>query len=78
MLGGLIVFLIGLASFIALSVYIYKELKSDDSKTSKKVLFVFLGILDTFFGSGGELVGFALIISLAAILIGLAMMGVFH
>ncbi|MED4229401.1 hypothetical protein [Neobacillus cucumis] len=51
---------------------------SDDSKTSKKVLFVFLGILDTFFGSGGEFLGFALIISLAAILIGLAMMGVFH
>ncbi|MEH7075920.1 hypothetical protein [Neobacillus drentensis] len=68
----------GLASFIALSVYIYKEFKSDDSKTSKKVLFVFLGILDTFFGSGGEFLGFALIISLAAILIGLAMMGAFH
>ncbi|MDV7767458.1 hypothetical protein N9I19_23440 [Peribacillus sp. CSMR9] len=76
--GGFILFLIGIVSFISLLVYGYKEFKADESKTSKKVIFLILGILDTFFGTGGELAGLALILSLAAILIGLVIMGVFH
>jgi len=78
MFGGTILFLIGIASLILLLVYGYKEFKADESKTSKKAVFLVLGILDTFFGTGGELIGFALIVSLAAILIGLVIMGVFH
>ena len=42
------------------------------------MIFLVLGILDTFFGTSGELAGLALILSLAAILIGLVIMGVFH
>jgi len=76
--GGSILFLIGIVSFISLLVYGYKEFKTDESKKSKKVILLVLGILDTFFGTGGELAGFALILSLAAILIGLVIMGVFH
>ena len=78
MFSGIILFLIGIVSFISLLVYGYKEFKADESKTSKKAVFLVLGILDTFFGTGGELTGFALILSLAAILIGLVIMGVFH
>ncbi|WP_144568878.1 hypothetical protein [Neobacillus bataviensis] len=78
MFGGVILFLIGIVSFTMLLVYGYKELKADESRTSKKVFFIVLGLLDTFFGTGGELVGFAFLLSLAAILIGLVMMGVFH
>ncbi|WP_335575799.1 hypothetical protein [Neobacillus vireti] len=78
MFGGVILFLIGIVSFISLLVYGYKEFKADESKTPKKVIFLVLGILDTFFGTGGELTGLALILSLAAILIGLVIMGVFH
>lgn len=78
MLGGGILFLIGIVSFISLLVYGYKEFKADKSKPSKKVLFGVLRILDIFFGSGGELVGFALLLSLSAILIGLVIMGIVH
>lgn len=76
-LSGFILFLIGLVSFISLLVYGYKEFKKDKTKTSKKVLFGVLGLLDTFFGAG-SLEGFALLLSLGAILIGLVLMGAFH
>jgi len=49
MFGGTILFLIGIASLISLLVYGYKEFKADESKTSKKAVFLVLGILDTFF-----------------------------
>jgi hypothetical protein len=76
--GGVILFLIGIVLFISLWVYGYKEYKADESKTSKKVIFQVLGILDIFFGTGGGLEGLALMISLAAILIGLVIMGAFQ
>ncbi|MFE3975884.1 MULTISPECIES: hypothetical protein [unclassified Peribacillus] len=56
MFGGFILFFIGLVSFISLLIYGYKDFKADESKTSNKVIFLVLGILDTFFGTGGELV----------------------
>lgn len=77
-IGGFFLFLIGIVSLISLLVYGYKEFKKDETKTSKKVLFLILGLLDIFFGTG-SLEGLALLLSVGAILIGLLMlMGAFH
>ncbi|MFJ8261186.1 hypothetical protein ACIQ4I_04385 [Rummeliibacillus sp. NPDC094406] len=66
---GLLLLLIGLVSLIFLLVYAYKEFKEDDDEKSKKIFFLILGILDILFGTGG----FALILSLGAILIGIVL-----
>lgn len=66
--GGLL-FLIGLVSLISLLVYAYKEFKKDETKTSKKVFFLILGILDILFGTE-SLGGFVLLLSIWAILVG--------
>jgi Ca2+/Na+ antiporter len=71
---GSILFLIGIVVFISILVYGYKDFKEDDSKTSKKVFFLLLGIIDILFSMGG----FGLLLSLCAILIGLYQMGLFH
>lgn len=47
-LGGSILFLIGLVSFISLFVYGYKEFNKDETKTSKKVFLLILELLDFF------------------------------
>jgi formate-dependent nitrite reductase membrane component NrfD len=77
LLVGVVLFLIGLVSFISLWIFVYKELKKEETETSKKVLNLILGLLDTFI-SPSSLSGFALVLSLLAILIGLALIAVFH
>lgn len=68
LLGGSILFLIGLVSFISLLVYDNKEFKKDETKTSKKVFVIILELFDIFFGTGG-LECLALLLSLGAIII---------
>ncbi|MFH0068388.1 hypothetical protein [Peribacillus sp. NPDC056705] len=77
MFVGLLLFLIGLVSFISFLVYAYIEFKKDETKTSKKVVFLILGIIDILFTESIE--GFLLILSLGAILIGIVLItGSFH
>jgi hypothetical protein len=77
LLVGVVLLFIGLLSFISLWIFVYKELKKDETETSKKVFNLILGLLDTFI-SPSSLSGFALVLSLLAILIGLAIITVFH
>lgn len=74
---GVVLVLIGLVSFIALWIYVFKELKKEETETPKQVFNIILGLLDTFI-SPSSLSGFALVLSLLAILIGLALIIVFH
>lgn len=76
MFGGIILFLIGLASFISLLVYGYKEFKADESNTSQKVLLVVIELLEFFSGIGG--VVFALLLSFAVIIMGLGIIWMLH
>lgn len=66
---GVVLFLIGLVSFVLLLVYGYREFSKDETKKSKKLFFLILGLLDIFTPS--SLSGFALILSIVAILFGI-------
>ncbi|MCM3118777.1 hypothetical protein M3610_26725 [Neobacillus sp. MER 74] len=77
LLAGVVLLLLGLVSFISLWIFVYKKLKKDETKTSRKVFNLILGLLDTFI-SPSSLSGFALVLSLLAILIGLALITIFH
>jgi hypothetical protein len=74
---GVGLLLIGLVSFISLWIFVYKEIKKDETETSKKIFNLLLGLLDNFI-SPSSLSGFALVLSLLAILIGIALITVFH
>jgi hypothetical protein len=69
-LFGVILILIGLISAISLLISGYKELKKEEKKRSK-VLFVFVALSEIF--SPSSLSGFAFMLSLVAILIGIAL-----
>lgn len=77
LLVGVVLLLIGLVSFISLWIYVYKELIKDETETSKKLFNLILGLLDTFI-SPSSFSGFALVLSLLAILIGIALITVLH
>jgi hypothetical protein len=77
LLVGVGLLLIGLVSFISLWIFVYKEIKKDETETSKKIFNLLLGLLDTFI-SPSSLSGFALVLSLLAIIIGIALITVFH
>lgn len=74
---GVVLLLIGLISSITLLISGYKEFKKDETKTSKKVLFLILDFLEIF--NPNSLNGFAFMLSLVAIVIGLILInGLFH
>ena len=74
---GVVLILLGLVSYISLLISAYREFKKDDTKTSEKMLFLIVASLEIL--SPSSLSGFALMLSLVAILIGLALItGLFH
>lgn len=74
---GVVLILSGLVSILLFLISWYKEFKKDDTKTSEKVLFLIVAPLEIL--SPSSLSGFAFMLSLVAILIGLALItGFFH
>ncbi|PKR86066.1 hypothetical protein [Heyndrickxia camelliae] len=68
---GVVLLIIGLASAIYLLSYGYKEFKKDETKKSKKVFFLIIGLSEIL--SPSSLSGFAFLLSLGAILIGIVL-----
>ncbi|PAE31292.1 hypothetical protein [Bacillus sp. 7884-1] len=73
---GVVLILVGLVSSITLSISVYKEYRKEKIKTSK-ALFLIVSVLEAL--SPSSISGFAFMLSLVAIVIGLALItGLFH
>ncbi|WP_066070797.1 hypothetical protein [Neobacillus soli] len=74
---GIVLLFIGLISAVSLLISAYKEFKKDENKkTSNKVLFLVSVFLESI--SPSSLSGFAFLLSIVAIVIGIALLKLFH
>ena len=68
---GVVLLLVGVVSSIYLMISGYKDFKKDETKTSKKVLLLIIGLSEIFSPSTPS--GFGLLLSIVAILFGIVL-----